>query len=188
MTRIIFRFLNGPALVLLTLLGIAIQSSFFTFWLLPYIQPDLILLVVLWCALRREFLEGGVLTLILANCAEIHSGCPRGLYLISYMLIYLLVRLAARLLVIPDIRSNGSAVFISSVAAKLFSLGIVYLLGISTGQWNHTLLFVIPGALMNGLIGHRIFAWLEKFDQITFRNAQVESSTEDELEMEISEI
>ena len=64
MTRLLLRSLNSPALVLLALLGIAIQTSLFSFWPLSYVQPDIVLLLVIWCALRRQFFEGGVITLI----------------------------------------------------------------------------------------------------------------------------
>lgn len=197
MTRIILRFLNSPALIFLTLIGIAIQTSFFTFWMLPYFQPDIVLLVVLWCALRRHFLEGGILTLILATLTELHSASPRGLYMITYMAIYLLVRLAARLLVIPDFRSYQLVTIVASIVAKLFSLGIVYLLGISVGKWDHLLRFMIPGAFANGLIGQWVFKGLNYFDQKTFKNIRInrlapihsdEIYLEDEYQMENSEI
>lgn len=188
MTRMILRFLNAPALILLTMLGIAVQSSFFTFWLLPYFQPDVILLAILWCALRRDFLEGGINTLILANICEIHSSSPRGLFLVTYMAIYLLVRLAARLLVIPDFNAYAWVTFFSVILAKSFSLVMLYLLGISTGQWDHFLLFMLLGAATTGLIGRWVFEWLERFDQKTFKNVRMDPDTEDELELELSGI
>src|SRR4051812_35076628 len=105
MTRLLLRAFNGPALILLALIGISIQTSFFSFWILPYIRPDVVLLMVIWCALRRDFAEGGILTLIISNISEIHSAAPSGLFMISYMIVYLAVRLSARLFVIPDLSS-----------------------------------------------------------------------------------
>lgn len=197
MNRAILRFLNSPILVFFTLLGVAIQTSFFTFWILPYLQPDLVLLIVLWCALRRSFAEGGALTLILANVAEIHSASPRGLYLITYMLIYLLVRWSARILVIRDVKAFQILTVMTSLGSKIFSLGIVYLLGISIGKWDHTLRFIIPGALMNGLMSQWIFHGLNRFDQKTYKTIWVNRITpldndeiylDDEYQMGISEI
>lgn len=197
MTRLFLRFLNSPALVLLALIGVAIQTSFFTFWILPYLQPDTVLIVVLWCALRRSFLEGGILTLILANFAEVHSASPGGLLMITYMMIYLLVRLASRLLVIPDLRSYQWVTVVAGITTKLLSLSIVYLLGMSVGQWDHILRFLIPGALMNALLGHWIYPALNRFDQKTFKYFRVNRSTpisrdevylDDDYEMETLEI
>ena len=48
MTRILLRFFNAPGLILLTLLGMAVQTSLFSFWPLTYLQPDVVLLVVIW--------------------------------------------------------------------------------------------------------------------------------------------
>src|SRR5262245_36686835 len=101
MTRILLRYLNFPALVLLVILGVAIQTSLFASYPFLYLQPDFVLLAVMWCALHRGFSEGGALTLIFAEIAEAHSAAPQGIFLASYMAIYLLVRFAARFVVIP---------------------------------------------------------------------------------------
>ena len=72
MTRLILRALNAPLLLLLVTLGVAALSSLFTEYPLIYLQPNLVLIAVIWCALRRPFIEGGILTLIIAENAEIH--------------------------------------------------------------------------------------------------------------------
>ena len=122
MIRLILRALNGPFLILFVAMGIAIQSSLFASWPLLYFQPDVVLLVVVWCALRRNFTEGGVITLIVAEMSEIHSATPQGLYLISFMTVFLLVRSASRFLVIPSLFSYAMLTLGSSVAWKLTGL------------------------------------------------------------------
>src|SRR4051812_44363716 len=98
MIRILLIALNAPAIVLLVSFAIALQTSLFASYPLYFIQPDAILLVVIWCALRRNFTEGGILTLILANIGEIHSSAPQGLMMICYMMIYLIVRGSSKVL------------------------------------------------------------------------------------------
>src|SRR4051812_18359453 len=122
MIRIVLRLLNSPALLLLSLVGVAIQTSLFASSPLNYIQPDILLILIVWCALKRDFTEGGVLTLILGNIAEIHSSSPQGVMLVSYMAIYLLVRLSSKLLVLPNISSLVLVTISVTVAWKLIGL------------------------------------------------------------------
>lgn len=184
MTKLLLRTLNGPALILLTLIGIAIQTSFFSFWILPYLRPDIVLLMVIWCALRRDFVEGGILTLIISDIAEIHSAAPAGLFLISYMLVYLLVRLAARLFVIPDLSSFLLVTLLATVLEKITNLSLLSLLGAQGTQVRHTLIYLFPVAIVNAVLGRWLYRWAEKFDWVTFKNAQADRALEDELQLE----
>lgn len=183
MIRLVLRFLNGPILVLFVAVGIAVQSSLFASWPLLYLQPDIVLLAVVWCALRRNFTEGGAITLIAAEMSEIHSATPQGLYLICYMTVFLLVRSASRFLVIPSLFSYAMLTLASSVAWKLTGLIVLYLLGASGNQWKHTLTFVFIGAAVEGVISIWVYKWLEKFDWVTFKNARAEHALDEELQL-----
>ena len=121
MTRLLLRALNAPALVLLALLGIAVQTSLFAFWPLTYLQPDIVLLLVIWFALRRALsFEGGVVTLLVSHDrGGSQRRALRASFMITYMLIYLGVRVAARLLVIPDLSSVILVTLIVSAIAKI---------------------------------------------------------------------
>ena len=184
MTRIILRALNGPILILLLAIGIALQSSLFTSWPLIYFQPDLVLLFVVWFSLRRNFGEGGILTLIVAEITELHSATPQGLFLICYMGIYLLVRACSKVFVIPSLASYTAVTVGSSVLWKLTELIVLYLLGAGGNQWKHTLTYLLMGAALDGALSIWVFRWLEKFDWITFKNARAENSLDEELQLD----
>jgi hypothetical protein len=184
MTRIALRFFNLPGLILLTLLGIAVQTSLFSFWPLQYLQPDVILFVVVWVALKRGFFEGGCITLIIADFAELHSAAPQGMFLITYMAVFLAVRGLSRLVVIPNLSSLVMVTLFISVFWKALSLGILHLLGASGNQWKHTLLYLFPGAIIEGLLGMWVYRWLEKYDLVTFKTVHTEQSVENELLLE----
>ena len=184
MFKLFLRALNAPALIFLVAIGVAIQSSLFGIYPLRYIQPDVVLIVVIWCALKRSFVEGGILTLILGNVAEIHSSSPQGLMLISYMSVYLLVKLASRWLVIPTLSSLVLLTLGASVVWKLVSLGTLYLMGAAQHQWRHTLLFIFFGALANGALAIWLYKKLDRFDWVTFKNARAQQLLEDELRLE----
>ena len=184
MTRVILRMLNSPALVMLVAIAVGIQTSLFASYPFLYLQPDLVLLAVIWCGLKRSFLEGGILTLIFANIAEIHSSAPHGLFLISYMIIYLGVRVAARVLVMPALSSLVILTLCASLVWKLSSLGVLHLMGLSRNQWRHMLVLLFPGAVMAGASSIWIYRWLEKFDWVTYKNERAHQMLEDELQLE----
>ncbi len=183
MRRIILRLLNAPGLVLLAAIAVALQTSLFAWKPISYFQPDFILLFVIWCGLKRDFFEGGVLTLIIADITEIHSSSPQGLFLISYMAVFLLVRLASKVLVIPGLSSWITLTLSLSVICRLVGLGIILALGASRNQWHQTLLTIFPGAVVAGLCGTFFYKWLEKYDALTFKRGH-EQMLETDLQVQ----
>jgi hypothetical protein len=184
MTRIILRALNTPLFIFLVTLCIALQSSLFSSWPFLYFQPDIVLLAVVWCSLRRRFAEGGILTLILANISEIHSAAPQGLFLINYMLIYLLVRGSSRFLVVPSLNHYTLLSMASSMIFKILSFLVLYLLSGSFSGWKHTLTFLPLGAAVEGFFSIWIFHWLEIFDWVTFKHFNAERLMDEELRLD----
>ncbi len=184
MTRIILRALNTPLLIVIISLCIALQSSLFSSWPFLYFQPDIVLLVVVWCSLRRSFLEGGVLTLIFANISEIHSAAPQGLFLITYMSIYLIVRGGSRFLVIPTLMHYTLLAMASSMICKILALLVLYLLAGGSNGWKHTLAFLPLGAAIEGFFSIWVFNWLEKFDWITSKHFKADRVMDEELNLD----
>ncbi len=184
MTRILLQYLNAPLFALLVLIGVALQSSLFNSQPLIYVQPDLVLLAVIWCGLEREFLEGGILTLIFAYFAELHSSAPRGLIAVEYMLMYLTTRLVIRLLVIPNRASLIMMTMGASILAKLINWATLWQLGAADGHWRHFLIYVFPGAMAEGLAAFAVYRLFERFDWHTYKNARARNLLEDELLLE----
>ena len=187
MIRILLRALNGPILILILAFGIALQSAVFHLWPLRYFQPDLVLIAVLWCALRRGFDEGGIVTLILANIAEVHSSVPQGIFLISYVSIYLLMRASSRLIIIPSVISFAIIASLASILWKIAVFFVLYLLGtpLSLGKFSITSFFL--GALIEGVFAFVLYGWLERFDWITFKSIKAEQALEEELQYKYEE-
>src|SRR4051812_24788389 len=142
------RAFNGPALILLVMLGVALQTSLFNSYPLMYLQPDLVIIAVIWCALRRDFFEGGVLTLIFARIAELHSSAPAGVFLITYMSVYLLGRLTNKLFVTPTPQALVMMTMGASIFWKAEYMGVLHALGASHNQWRHAIVLLPFGAVM----------------------------------------
>jgi hypothetical protein len=185
MTRLILKALNAPALVLLTAIGIALQTSLFASSFLQYLQPDIVLLVVIWVGLRRGFAEGGIITLVIADIAEVHSAAPQGFFLILYMAIYLGVRGAYKLLVIPNLTSYVYLTLVASLSFKILSAGLLKLLGAASLPWGHLLFWMGPAAAIEAAAGIWIYRWLEQFDMKTFKHARSEHHSEHGLDPEL---
>lgn len=184
MTRILLQFLNAPLFVLLALVGLAAQSSLFNSYPLIYLQPDLILIAVIWCGLERDFTEGGILTLIFSYVAELHSAAPQGLFFIVYMSLYLITRLTVRLLVIRNRASLVLLTMLASGLAKTISLLVLWQMGAGDAQWRHYFYYLFPGALAEGLVAIWAYRFLERFDWVTYKNARARQLLEDELLLE----
>ena len=187
MIRIILRALNGPILVILLAIGIALQSSLFHSWPLHYFQPDLVLIVVLWCALKRGFEEGGIITLILANISEAHSSVPQGIFLINYMTIYLLMRASSRLILVPTLFSFAFITACASILWKITAWFVLYLLGSTLASGKHALTATILGAFIEGIFAFVFYGWFEKFDWMTFKSIRPEHALEEELQYRYDE-
>ena len=184
MTRTLLKVLNAPLLLLLAIVGIAIQSSLFSSWPLLYFQPDVVLIIVVWCGLRRNFVEGGLITLMAGEMSEIHSAAPQGLYLITDMLVYLSVRGAARFLVIPNLFSYAVVTWVASISMKLLGLFILYLLGSTSNAWRYIFTNLLLGAAIESFFSTWMFKWLERLDWTTYKNVRADRIMEDELHLE----
>jgi hypothetical protein len=169
MTRIILRLLNAPILILLISVGIAIQSALFYSWPIHYFQPDVVLLAVVWCALSRDFEEGGIITLIIANINEIHSAAPQGFFMISYMLVYLLIRAASRVIMIPTLHSFSATAMAAFAGWRLVTFVLLSLMGAPQKNLRFILTSTLTGILVEGAVGFWLYRWFDQFDRITFR-------------------
>jgi len=184
MKRLVLKFLNIPIFLALVLVAVAIQTTCFSFYPLNYLQPDFILIAVIWCALRRSFFEGGVLTLILGRIAETHSSSPQGIMMLSYMATFLIARSVYRMLMMPTLTAWVVLTLGSSIFFKLFGLWVLYLLGAAENQWKQTVSLLLPGASVAGILGIWVYAWLEKFDLATFKDPRSEKKLEEDLQLE----
>lgn len=184
MLPIVLRYLNPLGLLLLAMLACGAVTSFFRPWPLYHVQPDMILFVVLWCALRRGFYEGGVLTLLLANVAELHSSSPQGLLLTIYMAIYLLVRATSKLVALSDTRPLVVVTFAASMLARLAGLAILNFLATVESDWVRTLALATASSALQCVIGIWVYRWLSTYDLVTSRRFQADIGSEAEFKFD----
>jgi len=184
MTRLIWKFLNAPLLILVILFAVSIQTTIFFPPYLIYLKPDVILIAVVWFALKREFLEGGVLTLICAEIAEIHSSGIQGVFFATYMAVFLTVKGFSNYFVFPKLKNAVVMVLFISVFWKALALAFTSSFVDFYRQWRQTLEFLLPGAIVEGALAYWGFQFMEKFDWKTYKNPQALRALEDELHLE----
>jgi cell shape-determining protein MreD len=181
MNRALLQALNAPLFLLMALVAVAIQSSLFHGTLGNLIQPDFLILGVVWCGLRRPLIEGSILTLLLGEIAEIHSSAPQGILMLNYVGVFLLTRLSLKLFVVRGRRSWVLLAFIGALFWKVVFLCTLYLLDLSENQWRHTLTYLLPNAVSTGLISWWAMPWLERFDFWTWKSERVRQAIEGDL-------
>jgi len=184
MIKLGLAYLNTPLILLLGLLGIGIQTSLFTTYPFNFLQPDVLLILVLWLALRRTFYEGGILTLLLAGAAESHSSAPHGVMLVAYMLVFLMTFGIRRVFVLPDLTTLVFVALGATLVWKTSTLVTLAFLGLGAQQWRHTAMYFFPGAVIEGVLALWLARGLERFDWVTYKNPKARQLLEDELLLE----
>ncbi len=178
------KFLNAPFFVLIVAIAIAVQSTLFNSYPLWYFQPDLILIAVIWCALRRTMTEGGILVLIFGSMVETHSSAPAGFYLCIYMTIFLGIRLFSRFFVISQFASLLIVTMCAAVALKILVIILLGTLDHGAAQFYHFAITVLPFTAMEGLMGYGGYKLLDAFDRATTKSESSRQLIEDELLVE----
>jgi len=184
MRSLLLRFLNAPFFVLIVAGAIAVQSTLFNSYPLWYFQPDLVLIAVIWCALRRTLTEGGILTLIFATMVETHSSAPAGFFLCIYMAIFLGIRAFSRFFVISQFASLLIVTIASAAVWKILVLVVLATLDHARPQLSHFFITVLPFAGMEGLMGYWAYKALDAFDRSTTKSERSRQLIEDELLVE----
>ena len=177
----ILKFLNIPGILIIATLLMTIQSTFFTSYPLSFFQPDGVFLILIWISMKREFTEGGIMTLMLGYCMELHSASPRGMYLTNAMIIFLLTHFMYRNF---QVKNRKTLVLIGgslSVLSRLNILFILFLLNKAENEWQYTLRLLMPTAIIHGALIPFVFQFLHKFDIWTLKNPNAEHQHEQDF-------
>ena len=166
--------LNLPGLIFIALALLTLQSTLFNNKTLSFFQPDCIIFLVLWVSMKREFGEGGLLTLLFGYCVEVNSAAPQGLFLTNYMTLFLIGRFLYKNFHILNKRALVLVGIGTAILSRMNVLFILYLLNKADNQWFHTLQLLAPTAIIHGLLVIPVFLFLHRFDFWTLKNPDAE--------------
>ena len=174
MRRELYHVLNLALILILALFFCAFQTVILRIRLISWLELDLILLTVLYLGLRRNMLEGSVLTLVLARIAEVHSGSPAGLLVSTYMVVYGLTVLTRELFLMEGDFSIVLAGVLGGVTWKISFLILMALMDRFANVWQPAILFLIPYLAALGLFARPVFYLLERIDSLTASEPSLE--------------
>lgn len=169
------RILNPIGFILFAAIAIALQSSLFRFWILPDLQPEWLLLWVVWCAMKRPWTEGGVLTLILGQMLESQSGAPLGFYMMDFIAIYLIVRGLIHFVLIERFESLILMTLIACGIHFLNNVILMFAIDELDSALRSLIVQCIPTAVLTALTGYVLYPLFNKFDLKTRKQIPTES-------------
>jgi rod shape-determining protein MreD len=165
---------NLPGILAFALLALALQSSLFNHPSIAFFQPDFLIFFTLWVAIRRSFIEGGILTLLFGYLTELHSAAPQGFYLCVYMTIYLSARFLYQQFQITNSRILALVGILYASFARLMTLFILFLMNRTDNVLIHTFQLIAPTIFTHAILIVITFKWLMRFDNITLKNPDAE--------------
>lgn len=177
----ILKAINAPVMVLLSLLLLTLQSTLFMHPWLRFFQPDLVLFLVLWVAIKRDFVEGGLLVLAFGYCVELFSGAPRGMFLLVFTLIFFATRMLNQNF---QILSRQGILYLgvgASLVSKVLVLAVMAWVEKGENKWFHTLQMLAPTAIVHGALVGLFFRFFYRVDDFTLKNPDAEHRYESEF-------
>ncbi len=180
----ILKLLNIPAILVMATLVMTLQSTLFTSYPFTFFQPDGILLMIIWIGMKRQFTEGGILTLFLAYGMELHSASPRGIYLADAMMVFLLTHFLYRNFQVIHLKTLLLLGAGFSVLSRLFILFELYYLNKAGNEWIYTLRLLAPTAIIHACVIPIIFKIFHKLDHWTLKNPHAEYQHEQDYSLD----
>jgi rod shape-determining protein MreD len=136
---------------LLSLLLLFLQVAVLPRLLPDHLKPDLLLLVVAYLGLTRNWLRGGLCSWYLGSLEDVFAGSDFGLFGITFLLIFLLVKTGAgRFNTESPLLLLLLAFFVTMVKGVLLS-ALLLLFADAGRQWPLLLHVLLPEALLNTL-------------------------------------
>jgi rod shape-determining protein MreD len=145
-------------LFLLTALALFLQVTVFPYYLLDAFKPNLIIILVVYLALReRNSLYGAAIAYFLGLLQDVFSGIYLGLSGFSLLLIFLVLRKTSNQLYTDSTHLMVVVVFLSTGCNGLLNLLLMLLFAPSAGIYETLLSNLLPQALFNALIASLLF-------------------------------
>ena len=174
MYRDILRRLNFLFYLILALIAIAIQSTIFSYFPLNLLQPDFLLILVVYFGFQRSILEGSFLTASAALFFELHSSNGKFFYLAIYLYVFLISKLLSKTLVTPDSVASMGIVAALALFKKIGIAVLVTIYGRGVNGLFYYVLHTVPYILVQALLTPVCFNWFRSIDLRTYKDEHAE--------------
>ena len=140
---------RGAGFFVLSLLLLFLQVAVLPRLLPDHLKPDLLLLVVAYLGLTQNWLRGGLCSWYLGSLEDVFAGSDFGLFGITFLLIFLLVKTGAgRFNTENPLLLLLLAFFATMVKGILLSV-LLLLFADAGRQWPLLLHIILPEAVLN---------------------------------------
>lgn len=147
-------------ILLLVIFLSAFQSVVLRLELLSWIHLDLILLVVIYLSLYRNFFTGLFTVILVGRIVEAHSGAPSGVLIASYLAVFLTILFTKEFFLIGTSFSSIILVITGGVVWKLAFLMVAMRYDIFKNNWKSSLAAGIPFLVSLVLCSRPVFITL----------------------------
>ena len=171
----LYRGLNALLFVLLALLLAAIQSVVLKMPIFSWLSLDLLLVLVVYLSLTHQVLEGIFLVLWIGRVAEIHSSAPSGIFVTTYLALFLLIFFTKELLLVSNKFSTILLTMGGGFFWKLAFLLLALRYGIFQNIWKSTLELFLPFIFSLAVSARPLFSLFQKIDLWTKYDRNAES-------------
>lgn len=166
MIREVYYLLNIFLILLFAVFACALQSVFLKLNFISWLHLDILLLIVVYLALHRNLIEGGMITVIIARLVEVNSGSPAGLMISCYLIVFLTTLFSREMFLLGTSVSTIILAMLGGLIWKLSLFLITAFLGILPDVWRSLLIFLIPSLIALGIFITPVFSILEKIDRL----------------------
>jgi hypothetical protein len=168
MKRLLLFYSNSLFFVVIFVFATLLQGALFQLPVIHLFQPEMLIFWVFWFATERRFEAGGLLTLLIAHLSEAYTSSPRGVIVVSSILVYFVIRSLVHFFVIYPSKSFIPLTLFSCVCFKLFHLLALGQLDLAIRQWQWSLMTLFFSTLTTTWIGTTFYPLFVKLDELTF--------------------
>jgi hypothetical protein len=167
MIQELYRVLNFLVILFLGLFVSSFQSVLLKIPVFSWLELDLILLIIVYLSLHRQFFETAALVLLLGRIAEIHSSAPVGILTASYLAAHMAILLTREMVLVATTFSSIILCVACGLIWKIMFLFLSQRYGIFDNAWKSSLEYSLPYLLSLGIFARPIFDLMRKIDHIT---------------------
>jgi rod shape-determining protein MreD len=159
--------INFLFILLAGLLLLALQTTLCHVPSSGELQPEFLLLIIIYLGLNRGPLEGILISFILGYFIEVHSGVPLGATPLAALLIFIIVRILSHTIFIPSIASSIGLVMTLTLLWRAI-IGFATYWKTDNYSWVfNSMKFIIPAMILHGLLYIPVFNFIRWIDQKT---------------------
>lgn len=179
----LYRVLNFLLIILLCVFLSSLQSVALKLPALAWLELDLLLLVVIYISLHRQFLEGALLIAVIGRIAELHSGAPVGILTGCYLVVFLAILFTKELFLVATSFSSIIIAVAGGLVWKVAFLLLAQRYGIFGNVWRSSVEYLFPFLLSLGIFARPVFEVMRRLDHWTHveRDSEAREMTGEEF-------